>query len=321
MTTLVTGATGAIGAHLAKRLSEKGENVVGIVHDTHPKETDTLELLNASNSIHLAYGDITDLSFIKRVVSDYEVNKIFHFAALPIVKVGNMSPLPTLKTNVEGAWNVMEAARENNASVLYFSTDKVYGDQGNRPIKESAALNGANIYDVSKAMADQISRAYNFVFGIKVAVSRSCNIYGPADLNSRLIPNTIRNCLMGESPVIFDGVDHVREWIYVDDVINAVIMLMDNIDKASGQAWNIGTGFTATQNTVIQEILKHFPNLKPKIVPAPPHTRTEIPYQQLDIEKITKTFYWRSCVTFEDGIKRTVDWWKDHKELVRFKNK
>ena len=176
MAVLVTGTTGAIGAHLAKRLLDRGETVVGIIHDKHPKKHTTLDLLGITDSIYLAHGDLLDLTFVKRVASDYEVDKIFHLAALPIVRVGNVSPVPIFKTNVEGTWNVMEAAKENNSKVLYVSTDKVYGHHGTEPYKETFALNGLNIYDASKAMGDQVVRAYNFVYGTKTVVSRSCNI-------------------------------------------------------------------------------------------------------------------------------------------------
>ena len=316
MAVLVTGTTGAIGAHMAKKLLDSGETVIGIIHDRHPKGKNTLELLGIDKNIYLAYGDITDLNFVKRVVIDYEVNKIFHFAALPIVRVGNISPVPIFKTNVEGTWNIMEAAKENNSTVLYISTDKVYGHHGNEPYKETFALNGLNIYDASKAMGDQVARAYNFVYGTKVVVTRSCNIFGPADLNSRLIPNTIRNCMRGESPLIFEGIDYMREWIYIDDVIDAFIMLMNNIEKTNGQPWNIGSGFTAAQEVVIQEILKYFPNIKAKVVSPPPYTKKEIPYQKLDTEKITKTFNWKTKVSFEEGIRRTVEWWKQHRDVL-----
>src|SRR3989338_4755484 len=310
MPALVTGTTGAIGGHMAQRLVQRGETVVGIVHDRHPANRTTLNTLGVDNDLYLAHGDITDFHFVKRVVADYEITHIYHFAALPIVRVGNVSPIPIFKTNVEGTWNIMEAAKENKSSVLYMATDKVYGHHGNEPYKETFALNGLNIYDASKAMGDQVARAYNFVYGTKVAVARPCNIFGPADYNSRLIPNTIRNCLKGESPLIFDGVGYMREWIYMDDVIDALLMLMDNTDKTSGHAWNVGTGFSATQEAVITEVLKHFPNIKPKVVPPPPYTTKENPYQTLDSTKLMTAFNWKPKVSFEDGVKRTVDWWK-----------
>lgn len=319
-TSLVTGTTGSIGGHLAKFLLNRGDNVVGIVHDRHPQSRNVLNLLDIEKDLHIAYGDITDPLFVKRVVADMEVDEIYHLAALPIVRVGNVSPAPIFDVNINGTINVMEAAKDSNASVLYMSTDKVYGHHGNVPYKEDFALNGLNIYEASKACADLIVRSYNYVYGIPIVVSRSCNIYGPSDLNSRLIPNTIRNCLMNKPPLIFDGVGYTREWIYVDDIVNALSILMANISKTNGQCYNIGTGFSASQEGVINEILKHFPGLKPQIIPPPKYTKKEIPYQTLDSEKIRKALGWSTKVAFPEGIKITVDWWNANKKKLLTSN-
>lgn len=137
---------------------------------------------------------------MKRVASDYEVDVIFHLAALPIVRVGNISPVPIWEVNIKGTWNVMEAAKECGAAVFYLSTDKVYGHHGNEPYREDFALNGMNIYECSKACADSIVRSYHYVYGVRVVVARCCNVFGPADTNSRLIPNSIRRCLQNKPP-------------------------------------------------------------------------------------------------------------------------
>lgn len=315
-TSLVTGTTGSIGAHLAKFLIERGDYVVGIVHDKHPESRNVLKLLDIEKDLHIVYGDITDPVFVKRAVIDMEVENIYHLAALPIVRVGNVSPVPIFDVNINGTVNIMEAAKDANASVLYMSTDKVYGHHGNVPYKEDFALNGLNIYEASKACADLIVRSYNYVYGVPIVISRSCNIYGPSDLNSRLIPNTIKNCLMNSPPLIFDGVGYTREWIYVEDVVKALAGLMANMPKTNGQCYNIGTGFSASQEQVIGEILKYFPTIKPKIIPPPKYTKKEIPYQTLNSEKIRKEIGWSPKISFEEGIKITVDWWKANKSLL-----
>jgi CDP-glucose 4,6-dehydratase len=316
MTSLVTGTTGAIGAHIAKRLLDRGERVIGIAHDKHPKGCSAPELLGVQDKIYWAHGDIVDQTFVKRVTSDYEVSTIYHIAALPIVRVGNISPVAIWKVNVEGTWNLMEAARESGASVYFMSTDKVYGHHGNVPYEEDFALNGLNVYECSKACADRIVQSYHYVYGLKTVVARPCNIYGPADLNSRLIPNSIRNCLRGDSPVIYAGIGYTREWIYIDDVVDAIVLLTENFDKTDGQVFNVGSGFQATQEEVVQHILKYFPGQKPRLDRPEPYMRIETPYQTLSSDKIRKHFGWRPRVTFEEGISRTVRWWKDNIEML-----
>lgn len=316
MNILVTGATGFVGAHLAKRLLDEKNDVVTIVHDLHPKTKRTLELLGIDEHISKVNGSITDLDLVKRVTSDYEIDLIYHLAALPIVRVGNVSPVPIWDANIRGTWNVMEAAKECNSRVFYLSTDKVYGHHGNDPYEEHFALNGLNIYESSKACADNIVRSYAYVFGIKTAIVRSCNIYGPADFNSRLIPNSIRKCLAGISPTVYDGIDYVREWIFVADAISAFIKVAENISEKPNEVYNVGTGFSADQREVIRRILLHFEGIEYKVEPPQSYMHKEIPYQVLSAEKIRTKLDWTHKVDFDAGLKIVVDWWKEHSHLI-----
>lgn len=311
---LVTGATGFVGAHLAKRLLKEGE-VVTIVHDIHRKQGNNLELLGIYDEVDKVLGSITDENLVKRVASDYEVSIIYHLAALPIVRVGNISPVPIWETNIKGTWNIMEAAKECSASVFYLSTDKVYGYHGMKPYEEHFALNGLNIYECGKACADSIVRSYNYVYGVKTAIARCCNIYGTADLNSRLIPNSIRKCLKNEPPIIYEGTDYVREWIYTDDAIDAFLLIAKNIGNAC-EVYNVGTNYSANQKEVILKILKHFPGLTYEIRKPMPYMKMEIPYQVLCTEKIRGKFGWEPRVDFDEGLAKVVNWWKEHKDLA-----
>ena len=313
---LVTGATGFVGAHLTNKLLNEGNEVVTIVHDLHKVNGNTLKLLNIYDKTDKAIGSLTDETFVKRVVSDYEVSIIYHLAALPIVRVGNISPVPIWATNLQGTWNIMEAAKESGASVFYLSTDKVYGHHGSIPYEEHFALNGLNIYDCSKACADNIVRSYTKVYGIKTAIVRSCNIYGPGDLNSRLIPNTIRRCLKNKSPIIYEGIKYVREWIYVDDAINAFLLVAKNLEKESGDVYNIGTGFSADQTEVIPRILSYFPGITSEIRKPLPYMKEEIPYQVLSTKKIRKKLGWESKVSFDDGLAKVINWWRKHNHII-----
>jgi dTDP-D-glucose 4,6-dehydratase len=215
-----------------------------------------------------------------------------------------------------GTCNVLEAAKEQyrsgyEISVLHMSTDKVYGDAGGDPYTEDMPLKALNSYDASKACADIISRCYNQSFGLKVVIARPCNIFGEADLNSRLIPNSIKNCLLGRPPIIFKGITYVREFIYIKDACEGLITLMDNIDKTSGQAYNIGSGYYFNQEQAINEILKHFPHLKGVYQTPPSYTRIEIPFQRLDTSKIQRELGFEAKTSFQEGLRRTIEWYRE----------
>lgn len=311
---LVTGATGFMGGNMAKRLVDEGERVVGIVHDDHPMAVS--RLLGIHDEVDWAHGSILDSDFVKRVFSDYEVQKVYHFAALPIVRAALRAPASVFQTNIQGTWNMLEAARDCNADFMYISTDKVYGNAGEAPITEDFPLNGLGIYESSKACADLLARAYNYEFALRAVVTRTCNTFGPCDLNPRIVPNTIRSCLKGESPLIYQGVAHVREYIYVDDVTAAYKLLMDNIERASGKAYNISTGQALNQEQLVREIVNHFPGIRPQIASALSYMKKEIAVQRLSGDKLKREFGWNPKISFSEGISRTIAWWNANKKRI-----
>jgi CDP-glucose 4,6-dehydratase len=313
MRILVTGANGIYGAHMSKKLLNEGHEVVSIMHDRRPFSA--ASLLNMENSINWAHGDILDYNFLTRVMADYEIDTIYHFAAMPIVKRCPDAPLPVYLTNIIGTCNILEAARRRDCKVLYMSTDKVYGYAGERPYKENFPLTGLGIYDSSKASADLITRAYHYTYGLKTIVARSCNIYGPGDLNWRIIPNTIRRCLLNKPPVIFRGIEHIREYLFVDDAIDALIFLVQRIDKICGKAFNVGSGESFSDAEIIKKIVGFFPSIKPIVREPLPHMIKEIPYQKLSCSKIYK-LGWKPKTNFDTGLKKTIEWYRKHKGIL-----
>jgi len=300
---LITGITGFVGANLAKKLQDK-YNVVGIVRDQLP--ICPLTLLEVEN-VTLVRGDINDFRLVQRVITDYDIDTIFHLAAQSIVRRAAKSVIPTFETNVIGTLNILEACRDSAVDVILFaSTDKVYGERLNA--KETDPLNPKEIYGASKAAADIIARVYAKNFDMNIIVTRACNIYGPGDINPRIIPNTIRACLKGHNPIIYKGMTSKREYIYIDDVVRAYMFLAENI-KGKGEVFNVGSGEVKDQEEVVFEILNHFPHLDANYVDITVE-HMEIGEQSLNFDKIRK-LGWKPKVDFEDGIEKTVEWFKE----------
>ncbi len=301
---LVTGITGFTGSRLAKKLVELGANVTGITRLERWDEP-------REEGVNLVKGDILDFFLVKRVLADYDIDICFHLAAQAIVGRALKSPVNAYQTNVIGTANMLEACRHTGIEAfLYVSTDKVYGEPDKLPITEDMPLKGLGIYESSKVAADQMARAYATTFDLPVTVSRACNIYGPGDTNPRIIPNTIRACLRGEPPVIYRGIGSTREYIYVDDAVEAYISLVENIEKTRGEAFNVGSGEVKKQEEVVEEIANHF-GLKPVYAEPMPHMLREIKNQYLSSEKIRERTGWQSRVKFSEGIKMTIEWWKE----------
>ncbi len=302
---------------MARRLLSEGHEVISILHDLTPSST--ARLLDIYDKVTWCIGDIRDEQLVKRILGDYSIDYVYHFAALPIVEMGMRSCRPMFEVNFMGTLSILEAMKEATVSgkdigLLYVATDKVYGPvEYGRAYKEDDALNANAPYELSKACADMTVRMYKNMDYVKnVIVVRPSNEYGPADLNPRIIPNTIRRCLKGFGPVIYDGVTYTREFTFVEDTIDALMLLTKK--GVSGEAYNIGSGEQRDQKGVVSEILKWFPEALPDLQPPQKYSRKEIPYQVLDSSKL-RNLGWEPKTSFERGIEGTVAWWGEHPEL------
>ena len=311
---LVTGANGFVGSNLVKRLLEMDTN---IVVGTHVDELnyDRLEYQYITEGVKWAKGTIDDRDFIERVINMYEIDTIFHMAAQPIVRIAMRNPRVAFKTNIEGTWNILEAARTSGTVKAFVgaSSDKAYGDHKELPYKETFSLNAVHTYDASKACADILMRTYAHNYGMPVVVTRSCNIYGPGDFNySRIIPNSIRRLLNNESPLIWKGVnEYVREFVYVQDLVKATIMLAGQAERKKGQAFNISTG----DIWKVEDLINHVAKVMGKDIKA---TVVEKELEFMEIEKQylegSKIFGigWTPDFTFDSGgAEETIRWYTE----------
>ena len=235
---LITGGDGFAASNLASALMERGAVVVVTVR--HQRPLPTAELLTGDLRPDIEVCDMTDFLQVQRICNRHQIDTIFHLAASAIVSDAANSPMSTFQNNIAPTLNLLEAARVNNIPrVLIASTDKSYGDHADAddpeplPYREGYALRGMDVYSASKACADLMTQTYGFQYKLPVIVVRSCNIFGPGDLNfTRLIPRTTLRMLRGEAPVINLGnADVLREYVYVDDLVGAYMFLAENLDK------------------------------------------------------------------------------------------
>ncbi|MHA1368265.1 MAG: NAD-dependent epimerase/dehydratase family protein [Promethearchaeota archaeon] len=293
MQVLVTGSSGFIGSHLRKRLDAWGLTRYG-----SREERDVV-------------GDVTDHDRLNEIVVKKDVRKIYHLAAETIVARAKRIPWTSYNTNVIGTLNVLRVASRYDIDVVVMSTDKVYGNADVIPTDENCPLRPIDIYGATKAAADQATLIFANEMNVNATVMRSVNVYGPGDKNKRIIPNTLRCLIAKNKAVIYDDAS-TREYIYVDDVVDALIFLMDHIDTTAGEAWNVGTGVRKTQEEVVKDLARFFPSSELLHVKKENNVR-EIVHQGLNYVKM-RTMGWRPRVSWSDGIERTVKWWK--KELV-----
>jgi len=294
---LVTGASGFIGSHLCKKLASTGKIVIAQVRDVFPSPWG-IWLKEALDKCIQVRGDITNFSFLKRVVSEYEVDSCFHLAAQAVVKVGLMNPSETFKVNVLGTAVLLEVCRQLDVPTVYIqSTDKAYGER--MDAKEEDPLVSTGIYETSKAMQDLLSQSYMNTYGLNIIIGRSCNVYG-FDAASRIVSNSIRSCLNGNPPIIYEGEKTKRQYIYIEDEVSAIQLLTKT--QKNG-IWNIATDDILTQEQVVRKICSFFP-LTPKLVKRDKPLK-EIQKQSVNWDKL-KALGWKPKFTFEEGIQETI---------------
>ena len=301
----ITGAFGFVGKNLAMSLIEKEANVYLLRRDEEPVSRSFF-----SKFATVVTGDITDLDLMKRIITGYEIDYVFHLAAQPIVDIAVQNPLETFQSNILGTANVLEACRLRPVkAVVIASSEKAYGT-GKIPYKETYPLQGTAPYDVSKSCADLIAQTYFKTYAVPVVITRCANIYGPQDYNfSRLVPDAIRCAVKGNTLEMRSDGNFIRDFIYVKEVVNAYLLCAEKVDKAKGQAYNFGTGEKFRVIDVVNMVFKIVGNKKAsiKILNTAKH---EIKDQYLDASKAKKELGWKPKYSMDDALKETIEWYK-----------
>jgi CDP-glucose 4,6-dehydratase len=309
----VTGATGLLGGWLVDALLARGAHVVGLVRDGIPRSRLVAERL--IDRIDVVRGDVTDYFCVERALAEFEIECVFHLAAQTIVGIANRSPLSTFETNVRGTWNVLEASRRQPTvrRVIVASSDKAYGDQERLPYDETTPLQGRHPYDVSKSAADLIAQSYWTTFGLRTAVTRCGNLFGGGDLNwNRVVPGTIRSVLQGRPPVIRSNGRLVRDYLYVEDAVDAYLAVAEALaetDAVAGQGLNVSYGEPQSVIELVDRLLATLarPDLVPTILDE---ATNEIGEQYLDAGRARKLTGWTPRVGLDEGLARTVAWYR-----------
>jgi len=314
---LVTGAYGLLGSWLVKALVEAG-TIVTVVERDHVRGS-ALVAMGLEARVTVVRGDVADEGLVARAIAEYEIDTVFHLAAQTLVPTANRSPLSTFETNIRGTWLTLEACRLHNvARVIVASSDKAYGPHSQLPYREDFALQPQFPYDVSKAAADLLGRSYWNTWGVPVAVTRFANLYGGGDTNrSRLIPEVVAAALCGRSPVIRSDGSPERDFLYVEDAVTAYLQIARALDDpqrggAAGEAFNAGGGQLHRVRDVVALICRLTgSNVTPDVRGAGTPIG-EIDRQWVDSTKLTQLTGWAPSLTLEEGLQRTINWYREH---------
>jgi CDP-glucose 4,6-dehydratase len=263
----------------------------------------------------IALADLADYDALLRVLNEHDVTDVFHLAAQTIVGTANRSPLSTWETNVRGTWCLLESCRAVGSvqRIVVASSDKAYGSHDELPYREDFPLKPVFPYDVSKAAADMIARSYAHQYGMPVAVTRLANVYGPGDLNwSRIVPDTARALARGERPVIRSDGSPERDYLYVDDAVDAYLAVAASLERPEmrGRAWNAGWGRPVPVLHMVQTLIdvsgvEVEPDVRGEGVP-----HGEIDRQYLDSTAIRAELGWEPKWDLERGLRASWEWYE-----------
>jgi CDP-glucose 4,6-dehydratase len=303
----ITGATGLLGSNLVNRLISMDHEVNVLIKDENSRSI-------LGPNVTKVYGDMSDKKDIEYFIQKTDPTHFVHLAAQTQAYDSLKYPYPTFYNNIVGTLNILESLREYGKckAIVVASSDKAYGELVGEKYLENHPLNGIYPYDASKSSTDLISTSYRKSYNLPLIVTRACNIYGIGDYNrQRLIPGIVYSHIRQSEFVIRNGGRDYREYIHVEDAVDAYLKLLDyaEVNNSKG-SFNISSGdayttldlFNLIQNE-IQIPIKH------KIIDEP---TLEIVRQFMNSELITKETGWIPKHNLRQSIGEIVDWYSNN---------
>jgi dTDP-glucose 4,6-dehydratase len=334
-TLLLTGGAGFIGSNLVHLLlAETDARIVNLDKLTYAGNPDNLTPV-AGNPRHIfVEGDIADRALVTRLLRDYEIDAVVNLAAESHVDRSIDGPAAFVETNIVGTFNLLDCTRghwqdlsdtaRRRFRFLHVSTDEVYGSLGPAGRFSERSPHAPNSpYAASKAAADHLVRAWHHTYGLPVLTTNCSNNYGPYQFPEKLIPLMIAKATAGEALPIYGDGANVRDWLYVEDHCRAIARVLEA--GQPGEVYTIGGDSERTNLAVVDTLCAlldealpvspHRPHagLKQFVTDRPGHDRR----YAIDATKLKTELGWAPQETFETGLKRTVQWYLDHRDWCR----
>jgi NAD dependent epimerase/dehydratase len=314
---LVTGAGGFIGSHLVEACVAEGYSVRAFVRYNSKNSWGWLEGSKVRDKIEVKAGDIRDYDSVYAAMKGCE--GVLHLAALIGIPYSYESPLAYIRTNVEGTYNVLQAARELALKdVLVTSTSETYGTAQRVPIDESHPLVGQSPYSASKISADQLAISYYRSFDLPVKIVRPFNTFGPRQSARAIIPTVITQILAGKKEIRLGNLSPTRDLTFVKDTASAFLAILKTKNLA-GEVTNIGMGEEISVGDLAEKIAQLM-GKKVKIKEDGARVRpgkSEVERLLADATKLRKATGWKPKYKLEQGLKETISFLEDHQHLYK----
>lgn len=316
---LITGANGFIGSHLAEFFTKKKFNVFSFDRYNIQNNFGWLENSSNKNKIKFILGDIRDYDSVYKAMKGCE--SVIHLAALIGIPYSYVSPSAYVKTNVEGTYNVLEAAKNHKIkNVIITSTSEVYGTAYKHKLSENDLVSAQSPYAASKIAADQLALSYNLSFNSPIKIIRPFNTFGPRQSFRAVIP-TIISQILNKKKIKIGNINTTRDFTYVHDLCDAFYKIHQS-NKCIGQILNVGSGKEISIKELIIKI-NSITSRNVKINVEKKRLRpkeSEVSRLRCNNGKIKKLIKWNNAHSLEEGLIKTIKWFSKKENLIKYTN-
>jgi dTDP-glucose 4,6-dehydratase len=305
-TVFVTGASGFAGGHLAEQLYKLGANVRCFVRSEHSVP------IHNGGRVNLVLGDVQDYQSLIEGLKGADV--AFHLAAITVIPETRAKIFNTFTTNSLGTLNFLMAAREAKLKkVVYVSTCHVYGKQDNVPLTEDTPPHPIDIYSASKLAGESVALSFAEMYNMDISISRAFNHYGPRQRPDFLIPQVIFKLMRSKgAPIQMGNPEPTRDFTYVDDIVRGYLLLAEKGQTSS--IYHFSSGIERTVKDIVDTVVR-LNGAKTLVKWDPGARRVDIPRSVGDYSKAKKELGWMPRTDFDEGIKRTLSWYRTHPDL------
>jgi len=312
MKILVTGGLGFIGSNfILKLLAEnKDLKIINVDAELSGSNKKNLSEIRDESRYEFVKGNITNKRLMEEIIS--KCDAVVNFAAESFVDRSISDANPFLVSNIRGAFTILDIITKQKKRMVQISTDEVFGSLSSDTATEESKFNPSSPYAATKAAAELLINSYYVTHNSDVITTRCTNNYGPRQFTEKLIPKIIILAKQGKKIPIYGKGTNIRDWIYVDDHCNGVLLSL--LDGKAGQSYNISGDNEMDNITIVKRILDIMGKSEDLIEFVEDRPGHDYRYS-MNSNKISKEMGWKSKISFDEGIQKTIDWYLNHEEV------
>ena len=312
MKILVTGGLGFIGSNFILKLLNHSDNfeIINVDAELYGANRRNLSDIQNNEKYEFVKGNITNKRLMEETIS--KCDAVVNFAAESFVDRSINDANPFLVSNIRGAFTILDIITKQKKRMVQISTDEVFGSLSSDTATEESKFNPSSPYAATKAAAELLINSYSVTYDSDVIITRCTNNYGPRQFPEKLIPKTIILAKLGKKIPIYGKGTNIRDWIYVDDHCNGVLLSL--LDGKAGQSYNISGNNEMDNITIVKRILDIMGKSEDLIEFVEDRPGHDYRYS-MNSNKISKEMGWKSKTSFDESIQKTVDWYLNHEEI------